>query len=76
MLGNDCMYTSPERKRVRGRKKRKKKRKKVGEKEGGKEKQREIKNILQISEWQKSIWVMSIAERIRIIFPGTRKCYS
>lgn len=56
--------------------KRKEERKKVGEKEGGKERKREIKGILHISECQESIWVMSIAERIRITFPETQKHYS
>lgn len=49
----------------------KEERKNTGEREGGKPEKREIKSILHLSEWQKSIWVKSIAERIRITFPET-----
>lgn len=45
--------------------------------ERGKEtKKRKIKNILHVSKWQESIWVISIAERIRITYPETHKHYS
>lgn len=71
-------YTHPlkENELEEGRKKKEGRKEEGGERKGGKEKKREIKSILHISEWQESIWIMSIAERIRITYPETQKHYS
>lgn len=58
--------------------KRKSERRKEKRKEGGGRKRKKKRNegILNISELQESIWLMSVTKGIRITFPETHKRYS